>query len=548
MLQNLRVNNFALISAVDLQFSNGFIAITGETGSGKSILLNALNLILGERADFSVIGSKGNKAIVEAEFSNGKAYGDLLSKFDLDIEEHLILRREINKDGKSRAFINDSPVSLQVMKEVAPQLIQIHSQYNTLELKSKEYQLWVVDVLAGLLNHRNAFQEKFQLYKKAEREFEKRLFAIRELERISDFNRFVYDEIKQLQLEKIDYHQLEAQLNLFEQQEEIQEVLSELIFVSREHPVLESMRQIQQKLDRFSTTSDTFADLSSRLKSIFVELKELGNDAEDIQQKMDETPHESFSLAEKIDEFNRILNKHKFRSQSELLAYQEELGTQVGEVENAEEWIKATRSQLEKQLISLKEDADKLHSERQKVVVEIENRIHDLLSELKLKDTRLQIVIEKSNELNEKGCSTVAFLFSANPGIAPVPIERAASGGELSRFMLALQQLISEKRNLPTVLFDEIDTGVSGDVAEKIGLLLKKMGSTRQLIAISHLPQVVAKANSHLRVEKQVIDGQTATRVLALNSEDSVQEIARLLSGSTITDAAIETARLLVQS
>lgn len=548
MLQNLRVNNFALISAVDLQFSNGFIAITGETGSGKSILLNALNLILGERADFSVIGSKGNKAIVEAEFSNGKAYGDVLSKFDLDIEDHLILRREINKDGKSRAFINDSPVSLQVMKEVAPQLIQIHSQYNTLELKSKEYQLWVVDVLAGLLNHRNAFQEKFQLYKKAEREFEKRLVAIRELERISDFNRFVYDEIKQLQLEKIDYHQLEAQLNLLEQQEEIQEVLSELIFVSREHPVLESMRQIQQKLDRFSTTSDTFADLSSRLKSIFVELKELGNDTEDIQQKMDETPHETFSLAEKIDEFNRILNKHKFRSQSELLAYQEELGTQVGEVENAEEWIKATRSQLEKQLISLKEDADKLHSERQKVVVEIENRIHGLLSELKLKDTRLQIVIEKSNELNEKGCSTVAFLFSANPGIAPVPIERAASGGELSRFMLALQQLISEKRNLPTVLFDEIDTGVSGDVAEKIGLLLKKMGQTRQLIAISHLPQVVAKANSHLRVEKQVIDGQTATRVLALNSEDSVQEIARLLSGSTITDAAIETARLLVQS
>lgn len=545
MLHTLRIQNFALIETAELNFNSGFTVITGETGSGKSILLAALNLILGERADFSVIGNAGEKAIVEAEFSIDQfQLTAFFESNDLDFSAQTILRREINTSGKSRAFINDTPVSLVVMKELTSRLVNIHSQYNTLELKSKTYQLEVLDTLANLLPQRAIYSKKHQLLLQLNEQlvglkasYDKAIYE-------QDFAAFQLEELAELNLEKYTYSDLEAELKLAESSEEIIAALSAVHgAIDHDNAVLSMLRIVKVQLDKMGTTHPTLNELNERLKSVIIELGDISSEAYSLIDHIEIHPQRLLELTEMINKYNHLLKKHHVNDQNELMAVFNQFQTSVSNSEVLAEQITEIEVQqqaLEKETWHL---AKQLHQERKAASVLISKELQQILEELKLPNTLLSFELTEREELSSSGISSIEFLFSANLGIPKVPIEKAASGGELSRVMLALQKMISEKKTLPTVLFDEIDTGVSGDVAQKIGSLLQKMGQHFQLMAISHLPQVAAKAAHHLKVEKEIVANKTKTKVVQLTEDEAIQEIARLMSGEVITAGAIETAK-----
>lgn len=547
MLHTLRIQNFALIETAELNFNSGFTVITGETGSGKSILLAALNLILGERADFSVIGKTSDKAIVEAEFSIDQfQLTPFFEANDLDFSAQTILRREINTSGKSRAFINDTPVSLVVMKELTSQLVNIHSQYNTLELKNKTYQLEVLDTLADLSPQRTFYLKQFKALQLLNDELSALKISHEKALYEQDFAAFQLEELAELNLEKYAYAELEAELKLAESSEEIISILSAIHgAIDNENAVLSMLRTVKVQLDKLGTTHPTLNEINERLKSVIIELGDVSSEAYSLIDQIEIQPQRLLELTEMINKFNHLLKKHHVNDQAELLAVSNQFQSSVSNLEVLGEQIIELEKQqqvLEKETWNL---AKQLHQDRKDASVLISKDLQLILEELKLPNTTLSFDLSERSELTASGISDIAFLFSANIGIPIVPIEKAASGGELSRVMLALQKMISEKKTLPTVLFDEIDTGVSGDVAQKIGSLLQKMGQNFQLMAISHLPQVAAKAAYHLKVEKEIVANKTATKVIQLTEAESIQEIARLMSGEVITAGAIETAKAL---
>jgi len=546
MLHQLHISNFALIDETKITLNNGYTVITGETGSGKSILLNALNLILGERADFAVIGPKSNKAIVEAEFHDCAKFQPFFTEHDLDFENEIIIRREISKDGKSRAFINDSPVSLSVLKALSIQLVQIHSQYNTLELKSKSYQLEILDILAGLEKERTAFSQEFKKLQYKKRELNKKEEELNQALKSQDYNQFVLDELMQLQLSKTDYGKIENELLKLEQSEQLKGIFSELASLTDENNFYEKLLQTKNALERVAHLDSEIKEFKERTISILLDLKELANDAVSYMESSSETTESKYELTDKVDAFNRILNKHRLSTQAQLIELELEISKQTSSVDELQVVVNQLTETILKEEKELSKIALAMHGKRITAISPILTALNLLLTDLKLPHTKLEIVLTKSEELSNFGNSQASFLFSANLGVAPVPIEKAASGGELSRLMLALQQLISEKRALPTILFDEIDTGVSGDVAQKMGNLLKTMGKSVQLIAISHLPQVAAKAANHLVVSKELIGDRMTTKVIKLSDSERIKEVARLMSGEEITEAALKNAEFLM--
>ena len=538
MLQQLHISNFALIDEATISLNKGYTVITGETGSGKSILLNALNLILGERADFTVIGPKSNKAIVEAEFQDCSQFESFFTENDLDFEKEIIIRREISKDGKSRAFINDSPVSLTVLKALSIQLVQIHSQYNTLELKSKSYQLEVLDILAGLDKERIIFFQEFKKLQLNKRELQSKQEELDQALKSQDYN--------QLQLSKTDYGKIENELLKLEQSEQLTSIFGELASLTDENNFYEKLLQTKYALEKVAHLDSEIKEIKDRTSSILLDLKELANDAVSYLESSSESSESKYELTEKVDAYNRILNKHRLTTQAQLLELEEEISKQTSSVDELQLKVNQLQDSIIKEEKELVKTATAMHTKRITAVEPIISALNLLLTDLKLPHTKLEIDLTLNEELSNFGNSHVAFLFSANLGVAPVPIEKAASGGELSRLMLALQQLISEKRALPTILFDEIDTGVSGDVAQKMGNLLKKMGERVQLIAISHLPQVAAKAAHHFVVSKELVAERMSTKVIQLNESERIKEVARLMSGEQITDAALKNAEFLM--
>lgn len=546
MLHQLHISNFALIDETTISLNKGYTVITGETGSGKSILLNALNLILGERADFAVIGPKSNKAIVEAEFHECSQFESFFIENDLDFEKEIIIRREISKDGKSRAFINDSPVSLTVLKALSIQLVQIHSQYNTLELKSKSYQLEVLDILAVLDKERIIFSQEFKKLQSKKRELQSKKEELDQALKSQDYNQFVLDELAQLQLSKTDYGKIENELLKLEQSEQLTSIFGELASLTDENNFYEKLLQTKNALEKVAHLDLEIKEIKERTASILLDLKELANDAVSYLESSTESSESKYELTEKVDAYNRILNKHRLTTQAQLLELEEEISKQTTSVDELQLLVNELQDSIIKEEKELVKTATAMHKKRIAAVEPIIKALNLLLTDLKLPHTKLEIVLTINDELSNFGNSQVSFLFSANLGVAPVPIEKAASGGELSRLMLALQQLISEKRALPTILFDEIDTGVSGDVAQKMGNLLKKMGERVQLIAISHLPQVAAKAAHHFVVSKELVAERMSTKVIQLNKSERIKEVARLMSGEEITDAALKNAEFLM--
>jgi DNA repair protein RecN (Recombination protein N) len=545
MLKLLRIDNFVLIDRVELVLDKGFTVITGETGSGKSILLAAINLLLGERADFSVIGKKSTKSFVEASFNMEDRFIDFFTANDLDQQLDILIRREIVKDGKSRAFINDTPVQLSKLKELTSLLLSVNSQFNTFDLRSSSYQMELYDDMADTTFMRMKFTHDFLAWK-ANCQVIRKLEEKRNLENSQkDYTQFLLDELSQLDLKNTDFSIYESALSRIENADSIREVALQMTHLSEDNGPYSSLSTLLSKIEKISLSDAKMTQFAAQLKAVLIELKEMMNEAEELVNDIEIDPEAHRIMLAKIDEFNRQLNKHRFTHQSQLVDLENNLKDTTQESEQLDtelEQLMIENEKVHKKLVGL---SQLLHENRIKAAKGIENSIKDCLQELKLSDTEINFQLSVS-ELKENGASDLSILFSANKGMVMTPIEKAASGGEMSRVMLALQKIISDKRKLPTVLFDEIDTGVSGEVAQKIGLLLRAMGENMQLIAISHLPQVAAKANNHFKVEKDSDGTSTKTYVKRLENEEVAIEIARLMSGEVITSEAILTAKNLM--
>jgi len=546
MLKLLRIDNFVLIDRVELTLDKGYTVITGETGSGKSILLNAINLLLGERADFSVIGKKSNKSFVEAIFTMEDRFIDFFQENDLDQSDDILVRREIVKDGKSRAFINDSPVQLSTLKELSTNLLSVNSQFNTYDLRSINYQMELFDDMANTALLRKKYNKEYLSWKLNLTTLSKLAEKRKELDKQSDYNQFLIEELSQLELTTTDFAVYESALKRIENSDYIREVALQITQFSEENSPYSELRNLLSKIDKVSDSDAKMQQFRDQLMAVLIELKEMMNEADTLLNAIDVDPDEQQKILKKVDEYNRQLNKHRFTQQSQLLELWNTLSFAANDHMQLDQDILKLTNDCSTMQSSLQKMANELHEKRGIAAKDIERQLSHILIDLKLMDTSLSFDLRNTEQLKENGCSNLTILFSANKGMSMVPIEKAASGGEMSRVMLALQKIISEKRNLPTILFDEIDTGVSGDVAEKIGILLRSMGQNMQLIAITHLPQVSAKANYHFKVEKDSDGASAKTYVKRLEKEEVALEIARLMSGKVITSEAIQTAKNLM--
>lgn len=547
MLQSIWIKNFALIDELRLDFKAGYTVLSGETGSGKSIFLGALNLILGERADYTLIGPNGQKAIVEVEFQLSESLVSWFNQEDLDFAKASLIRREIAESGRSRAFINDVPVSLNQLKDLCSQLVAIHSQYDTLTLKNKSYHLDLVDVLGRFMPNRQAISQLYAKWTKLKTECKLLEEKIQKARADQDYLIFQIDELKNLELTAINYEELEDELAQLEHVEEIQNTVSSFLqLMDAEPSILGALNGIKSNFERLSTINAELKDFAERIASLSVETKELTSDLHAYLDRVEQNPEKLNILTEKLDAYNRVMTKHGCQSQSELIDLLNGWEDQLSDADAGDEKLEQLKEEANLVQNQLVTKSRELHEDRLKVVPEIEKQMLHILQELKLPEMNVRFDLSKKEQLNHTGISEVSFLIQPNPGMGWQPVEKAASGGELSRLMLTIQYLVSEKTAMPTVLFDEIDTGVSGEVAQKIGLLLKKMGANFQLIAISHLPQVVGKAQNHIKVEKNALQDRTVSKLRYLNEEERVEEVARLMSGATINEAAKESAKNLM--
>ena len=546
MIQKLRISNFALIEDLDLDLNEGFTVLTGETGSGKSILLNAFTLLLGERTHVSLVGPYGKKAIVEAQLTASSDDKLFFQQHNLDYDQIILLRREIVRDGKSRTFINDSPVSVAVLKAYSAQKLMVHSQYNTFELKSKAKQLELYDLLSGNEYNVEAFSKRYDDYNAYSEKLEILKTKYKKQNQDRDYNLFLKEELEELRLNDIDYGQLEGELFKLDNAEEIQSILGEVSEFTADGGVYSKVKSFVYRLERLGAKDQSLKDLLERLHSLEDELGQVTSEASYYIDSIEVDSDRKDFVTKQWDEFNRLLLKHNLSNQDELVAFFEGLSKSAHHLEELHKKIQEMEAKHKAMKAALIESAENLHLERLNKRKKITESLQADLYQLKLAETKLDFQIDKTT-LKRTGISNLSMLFSANKGFDMIEIENAASGGELSRLMLALLKQISALKKMPSILFDEIDAGVSGDVADKIGLLLHKMGLESQLLVISHLPQVASKASAHLIVEKKQGVERTNTFVRHLSQKDRIHEIARLMSGENVTNAALETAKSLMK-
>lgn len=548
MLIALNIQNFALIEQADLSFHPGFTVITGETGSGKSILLGALNLILGERADYGVIRDKEEKTVVEATFRiTGFGLESFFNDNDLDFLNETVVRREITAQGRSRAFINDTPVQLNVLKDLSERLVHIHSQHHTLELKNPLFQLDLLDILADNVTLRQEYKKDYLALRQLNAQLQEKKSELAKMLQDSDYNRFQWEELDALKLQATNYADLETELQSYEKIDDVKAGFASIVqAVADDRGTVDVLSLLKSSLEKVHHLHPALSVLSERIVTTLVELKDIAADAEQQLDSLESNPERQAELTERMDLFNRVLRKHQAHDQADLLTIYEALAQSQSGSDSLEVAIEEMEKALKALHGRVQTLATQLHENRVAEAPAIAASLMEVLNELKLVQTQITFELEKAQKLDETGMTKLVLLFAPNAGLSPKPIEKAASGGELSRFMLALQLLLSAKKQLPTLLFDEIDTGVSGEVAQKIGQVLQKMGAGMQVLAITHLPQVAAKGTNHWKVAKSNRQGQTITEVITLNENERVEEIARLMSGENINEAAILNARALM--
>ena len=548
MLSRIYIKNFALIDVLEVNLNKGLQVITGETGAGKSIILGALRLILGERADLKSIANSEAKSIVETEFSLNNRFKKFFIENDLDYEHQTIIRREILPSGKSRAFINDVPVTLDVLKELSSQLIDIHSQFETSNLFSSEYQFKIIDGISGNKELLEEYQKEFSDFQSMKLQLKKYKTQLSESNKESDYKSFLLNELEEIDLDTIDFEELQNQLSVQENAEMISENLAQVLsrFHQEEVGILSFFNEAKNKISKIAEVSNSFSELDERLETSFVELKDIVSELENEAEKVDINPENLALLTLLNNKLNTLFIKHNVADVQGLIELRNQLsGDQKGASE-LEEYI----AELEKNII-LKEKllldiSKKLSVNRKQNTPTFISKTENLLKKLGLEKAKVEIDLKDSEDFNSFGKENIQLLFQANSGFPLKPIQTAVSGGERSRVMLAVKKIIAESDELPTLILDEIDTGVSGKVAEEIGNLMREMSQDMQLIVISHLAQVAAKGNDNYKVVKQDINGKTQSNIVALSDEEKLNEIAQLLSGSKITEAALAQAKELI--
>jgi DNA repair protein RecN (Recombination protein N) len=551
MLKRLHISNFALINEMEVSFPGNLTVITGETGAGKSIFLEALSLALGKRADLSALNLKTKKCIIEAEFSAANLnLNDFFLEHDLDVESNLILRREINADGKSRSFLNDSPVSLSVLKLLSEKLIDIHSQHQTLLLNQSNFQLELLDTFAESLKIFKEYKIEFSSFTKSKIELQ----SLQEQEKLAkkelDYFQFLYSELEETEIKAGILNGLEEESSKLENSEIIK---SNLLAASNaisgnEINILIDLGKTKQSLQLLSKYSKNYSLLSDRIQSLYIELKELSADIEDAANEVLFDPDKLSQVNTKMDKLNRLLKKHQVNTEEDLLKIKSDIENKLNQFNSIENTIISKQKLIQisqNNCLKLSEELTKL---RTKAIRGIEQTIKKTLAELSMENAIFKIVLSQKSDLGINGLDELKFLFTANKGAELNELHKVASGGELSRLMLSLKALLASKKQLPTIIFDEIDTGVSGDVADKIGEILLSMGNNMQVIAITHLPQMASKGNHHLFVYKKDDEDKTVSYIKQLNKAERINEIAKMLSKSNPTVSAIKNATELLSS
>jgi DNA repair protein RecN (Recombination protein N) len=548
MLKRLRISNYVLIDQAELDLSRGLTVLTGETGSGKSILLGALHLILGERADLDVMRSPEEKCIVEAVFELHEDLKSFFESEDLDFEAETIVRREISPTGKSRAFINDTPVNLKTLKELGSRVVDIHSQMETSRLREKAFRFELLDACAQQQGEVRSYATSYKQLLSLRSELE----ALREQEHRSkldlDFFRFQFEEISAVAIDKIDVSALEEEAQTLRNADTIAANLHKVshILEEREEAILPQIKSLIQNLDTTSEVHAGSRELRDRLNSAYIEMQDIAAEALSNAEGISHDPARLHAIELELDQVYTLMNKHRLTSITELIDLREDLKSRIEAIDSLDEVIAervTTISQLEQDLNS---KADSLHQARVTAARTLEKQIQSLLVDLKMPHALLQFALSATQELGIHGKSDLVLLFTANKGAEPLALEKSASGGELSRLMLALKAVVSNYRSMPTLILDEIDSGVSGDVAARMAETMKHMSGEMQLIAISHLPQVAAKAEHHFKVLKETAHEATFTRINYLSASERVEELAGMLSGEVITESAREHARALL--
>ena len=549
MLSRIYIQNFALIDQLEIHFKKGLQVITGETGAGKSIILGALRLILGERADSKSISDFSTKSVVEAEFKISESLKIFFEENDLDFEADTIIRREILPSGKSRAFVNDVPVTLDVLKELSERLIDIHSQFETSQLFSEEYQFKIIDGLSENKNLIETYQNDYFEFQRKQRELEKLKNTLSEGNKESDYKLFLLEELEAAQLETVNYELLQSQISLAENKGAISELLAQIFARTDQEEVglFDGFYDVKNKLSRVADLSLQFSELNARLEENYVEFKDILFQLQNEAEKLDANPEDLLVLQEQNDKINALFLKHKVSDIEDLLKIKEELSLEKNSFEDIENKIAQLEKEIAEASQSLFKKAEILSKNRKQTAPVFVEKVESLLHQLGLEKAKVEVELSSTREFGKFGTEKIQLLFQANAGFALKPIQNAISGGERSRVMLSIKKLMAENAELPTLILDEIDTGVSGRIADEMGNVMQEMAENMQLIVITHLAQVAAKGNDNYKVQKSDIEGKTQTRIFPLNQEEKLTEIAQLLSGSKITDAAILQAKELMQ-
>lgn len=549
MLNSLTIKNYALIRELEMEFTNGLTVITGETGAGKSIILGAVGLILGERADTSVIFDKGRKCVIEGKFFI-RDYGldEFFETNDLDFYEQSILRREISPNGRSRAFINDTPVNLSEMKELGEKLLNVHSQQETIILNDSSFQMAIVDSFAGTQKKVKDYNLSYRILNARIREYDIFTERANRAKSDQDYYQFQLDELSSLGLEKIDQTGLEEELKLLNNSEEIKAVLFDLcnILEKEDNSVLSTLKTISNRTSKLKGINKEIDSIIDRLDSLCIEVKDISGDAASIENQVEIDQERLEMINEKLDLIYSLQQKHNVSDVNGLIQVFNDFEEKLGSIGKLDDKIERLQREITELDSGLRKTAEDLSEKRRLAIPTIEKEIVNMLGSLGMSGAEFSIQQKVSEELGMDGFDHVTFLFNANRGGELQKVSKVASGGELSRLMLAMKSMIARENLIPTIIFDEIDSGVSGDIAGKVGKILKMMGENIQVIAITHLPQIAGMGNSHYKVYKEMDKSTTYSRIKLLSSDERIDEMAQLISGEKVTQQAIDAAKELL--
>lgn len=543
MLKALSIKNFALIDDLQIDFPEGFIIITGETGAGKSILLDALALVLGKRADMSVLRNTDEKCVIEVEFDLNKyQFKSLFDELEIDYDTNTIIRREILPTGKSRAFINDSPVTLDVLNKLGQVLVDIHSQHQTISLGDLGFQFEIIDAMAGNKDLREEYKSLWSALKKSQKKLQELIDFQRNATKEYDYNLHLLKELKSAPLQEGIQEQLEETYEEASNIEEIKERISEsLHLLSDENTgIVNQLRELKRTFSSLTDYKQQYRDIFERIESAFLELEDLQSEVFDIDENIEANPEILADISQQLNLIYTLQNKHKVLTVNELIKIQEDLEKSVSQTENIEDSITEQQQIVENKKTETYQKAIQIHKTREEIIPKLVKKLTDFTHELGMPNARFSVEVTSAETFFSNGIDELSFLFSANKGGNFGQLKKVASGGELSRIMLSVKAIMAEHTALPTIMFDEIDTGVSGEISQKMGDIMKKMSTNRQVFAITHLPQIAAKGDYHFKVFKEDINGKTTTQLKHLSEDDRITEISEMLGGKNSSKSARE--------